>query len=120
VVFVYIVMSADIILRIFLQAKPLPPPSGPGSLLRSGGLPEGGETEPQCPPDPHETLTFRDGLKLSVIELVTHFNPINTSQQKLKLLQDRQGWGMEAGLWIETGGGWVEGGWGLVGDIVAI
>lgn len=56
------------------------------------------------PPDPHETLTFRDGLKLSVIELVTHFNPINTSQQKLNLLQDRQGRGMEAGLRIETGG----------------
>ncbi len=56
------------------------------------------------PPDPHETLTFRDGLKLSVIELVTHFNPINTSQQKPNLLQDRQGWGMEAGLRIESGG----------------
>lgn len=56
------------------------------------------------PPDPHETLTFRDGLKLSVIELVTHFNPINTSQQKLNLLQDRQGWGMEAGLRIENWG----------------
>lgn len=56
------------------------------------------------PPDPHETLTFRDGLKLSVIQLVTHFNPINTSQQKLNLLQDRQGWGREAGLGIEQGG----------------
>lgn len=57
------------------------------------------------PPDPHETLTFRDGLKLYVIELVTHFNPINTSQQKLNLLQDRQGWGTEAGLSIESGAG---------------
>lgn len=103
-VFVYIVMSADIILRIFLEAKPLPPPSGLGFLLRSGGLPEGGKDRTTMPPDPHETLTFRDGLKLSVIELVTHFNPINTSQQKLNLLQDRQGWGMEAGLRIETGG----------------
>ena len=56
------------------------------------------------PPDPHETLTFRDGLKLSVIELVTHFNPINTSQQKLNLLQDRQGQGMEAGPRIEKWG----------------
>lgn len=54
--------------------------------------------------DPHETLTFRGGLKLSVIELVTHFNPINTSQQKLNLLQDRQGWGTEAGGRIETRG----------------
>lgn len=60
------------------------------------------------PPDPHETLTFRDGLKLSVIELVTHFNPINTSQQKLNLLQDRQGWGTEAGPRIESGG-WDQG-----------
>lgn len=56
------------------------------------------------PPDPHEILTFRDGLKLSVIELVTHFNPINTRQQKLNLLQDRQGWGTEAGLRIENWG----------------
>lgn len=56
------------------------------------------------PPDPHETLTFRDGLKLSVIELVTHFNPINTCQQKLNLLQDRQGRGMEVGLCIGNGG----------------
>lgn len=56
------------------------------------------------PPDPHEILTFRAGLKLPVIEQVTHFNPINTSQQKLNLLQDRQDWGLEAGLKIETGG----------------
>lgn len=41
-------------------------------------------------PNPHETLTFRDGLKLCVIGQVTHFNPINTRQQKLNLLQDRQ------------------------------
>lgn len=56
VVFVYIVMSADIILRIFLEAKPLPPPSGLGFLLRSEGLPEGGKTEPQCPPTPMRYL----------------------------------------------------------------
>ncbi|KAK5886031.1 hypothetical protein CesoFtcFv8_017109 [Champsocephalus esox] len=97
-------MSADIILRIFLEAKPLPAPSGLGSLLRSGGC-QRGERQNHNAPDPPETLTFRDGLKLSVIELVTHFNPINGSQQKLNLLQDRQGgWGSEAGLQIETGG----------------
>lgn len=81
-------------------------PSGLGFLLRSGGLPGGGRraAAPQCPPDPHETLTFRDGLKLCVIELVTHFNPINTRQQKLNLLQDRQGRGTQAGRGIESGG----------------
>lgn len=57
-----------------------------------------------APSDPHETLTFRDGLKLCVIELVTHFNPINTRQQKLNLLQDRQGRGTQAGRGIESGG----------------
>lgn len=79
-------------------------PSGLGFLLRSGGLPGGSGGSPTMPPDPHETLTFRDGLKLCVIELVTHFNPINTRQQKLNLLQDRQGRGTQAGRGIESGG----------------
>lgn len=75
-------------------------PSGPGVSppIRGGGQPH------NVPPDPHETLTFRDGLKLCVIELVTHFNPINTGQQKLNLLQDRQGRGTQAGRGIESGG----------------
>lgn len=62
-------------------------------------------TLPNTTTDPHETLTFRDGLKLCVTGQVTHFNPINTRQQKLNLLQDRQGWGTAAGLSIESGGG---------------
>lgn len=69
----------------------------------------GGRQPHNAPSDPHETLTFRDGLKLCVIELVTHFNPINTRQQKLNLLQDRQGRGTQAGRGIESGG--VGGGW---------
>lgn len=52
--------------------------------------------------DPHEILTFRDGLKLTVIELVTHFNPINTSQQRLNLLQDRHNEAKEAALRLQT------------------
>lgn len=97
-------MSADIILRIFLGAKPLPPLSGPGSLLRSEWLPEGVEKRKKKTCDPHEILKFRDGLKLYVIELVTSFNPINTSQQKLNLLQDRHGWGTVATPRVDTGG----------------
>lgn len=102
-VFVYIVMSADIILRIFLEAN-LCHPIRPGVSPPIRRAARGGKDRTTMPPDPHETLTFRDGLKLSVIELVTHFNPINTSQQKLNLLQDRQGWGTEAGLSLESGG----------------
>lgn len=97
-------MSADIILRIFLRAKPLPPHQAWGFSTDQEGCQRGRGAEPQCPHDPHETLTFRDGLKLCVIGQVTHFNPINTRQQKLNLLQDRQGWGTEAGLRPESGG----------------
>lgn len=89
-------MSADIILRIFLRAKPLQPHQAWGfSTDQEGcqGVGGGQKHNAPPPPDPHETLTFRDGLKLCVIGQVTHFNPINTRQQKLNLLQDRQGWG---------------------------
>lgn len=72
-VFVYIVMSADIILRIFLQANPSPPPPGQGLLPRSRRAARGEKGRIPMPPDPHEILTFRDGLKLSVIELVNPF-----------------------------------------------
>lgn len=82
-------------------------PSGPGVSppIRRPAEGAGSPTMPTPPPpDPHETLTFRDGLKLCVIELVTHFNPINTRQQKLNLLQDRQGRGTQAGRGSESGG----------------
>lgn len=102
VVFVYIVMSADIILRIFLEAKPSPPPPGQGLLPRSRRAARGEKGKITIPLHPHEILTFRDGLKLSVIELVTHFNPINTSQQKPNLLQDRQGWGWGKKMCLQT------------------
>lgn len=84
-------MSADIILRIFLRAKPLPPHQAWGFSTDQEGCRGGGGGRTTMPPNPHETLTFRDGLKLCVIGQVTHFNPINTRQQKLNLLQDRQG-----------------------------